>query len=71
MSPRPSRGGARTSRFTAPPIRKIQTISEWVRTVTRALAVKISASSQSAPTATRTSFQALRARMAMTAAPMP
>src|SRR4051812_14909646 len=69
---RPSRpGGALTSSATTPEATNTQTISDSVQAVTTALTPNRAASSQSLPTVMRTSLQALRAMMAMTAAPTP
>ena len=55
----------------APAPRKIQMISFSVTAVTMPLTAKIPMSSLSRPTVMRMSLTALRAMMAMTAAPMP
>ena len=56
---------------TTPESRNTQTISLSVQAVTSALTAKIPHSSQSRASVILTSFTALRAMMAMTAAPIP
>ena len=67
----PRQKGVRTSMETTPDSRNTQTISLSVQAVTSALTAKIPQSSQSRARVIFTSFTALRAMMAMTAAPMP
>ncbi len=63
--------GSRRSRYVTPAARKSQTISDSVHAVTAALARKRTHSATSRSSVLRASFQALRAMIAMTAAPMP
>ena len=65
------RGGAFTIKATAPLRRKTQTTSRAVHAVTRVFKAKRLQRSQSFASVIRTSFTALRATMAITAAPMP
>ena len=64
-------GRPRTARPMTPPVTKTQTISDSVQAVMVAAARKMDHSSQSRASVIRTSFQALRAMIAMTAAPIP
>src|SRR5215471_5072355 len=67
----PQRGGKRTTSATTPLPRKSQTISDSVQAVATALAVNSAHSRRSRAIVIRTSLTALRAMMAMTAAPTP
>ena len=64
-------GPVRTSGTTKPHSRKIQTISDSVQAVTMALTANSSHRSQSCDKVMRVSLTALRAIIAITAAPMP
>src|SRR6266851_2800563 len=67
----PRQNGVRTSMATTPESRKTHTISLSVQPVTSALMAKIAHRSQSRARVILTSFTALRAMIAMTAAPIP
>ena len=64
-------GGVRTTIAAIPPARKIQRISCSVHPVTTPLTAKMTHNSRSRPSVSFTSLVALRAMIAMTAAPMP
>jgi hypothetical protein len=67
----PARRGLLATSATTPQRTKSQTSSDSVHAVTRALARKSTHRSQSLPSVLFVSFHALRAMIAMTAAPMP
>ncbi len=67
----PSRGGALTSRTSAPAARNSQTISVAVKAVTARRTAKMPQGRRSFWTVIFTSLTLLRAMMAMTAAPIP
>jgi hypothetical protein len=66
-----NRGKERTTKTSSPLARKTQMISDSVQAVMMALPAKTAQSSRSFLMVKRTSLKALRAMIAMTAAPMP
>ena len=68
---RRANGLARTTSASAPAPTNTQTISDSVQAVTSAATANRLQSSTSRPRVSRVNFTALRAMMAMTAAPMP
>ena len=71
LLPPPSRGGALSSIVITPLARKSHTISDSVRAVTVPLPANSAHKSQSFDSVILTSLKALRAMIAITAAPMP